>query len=376
MKYVFSFLFLLTNCLILNAQNVGIGTTAPLEKLHVANGQLRLSRTASFDNNVIFNMPAATGVAGENQGLQFRIADNYKAYIGYTSSTLSGNFLRFSHSGVGANDMTISETGNIGLGTSSPLEKLHVSGNFLMNNTNPIVTLQNSGVNKAFMQLSGNDVRLGTFTTNDLGRLILRVNGNNSLIVSPSGNVGIGNETPTSKLHVTGRTYLNAGSNEALAIDGTNPFLQFYSGGMARFFMQQNGAHLTIGNVTGNNSGRLILTGSQVTIGQITPATGYRLSIDGKAICSELKVQLQGNWPDYVFKNDYNLKSLADLRSYIKENNHLPGIPSADEMEKNGIEVGEMQRKTIEKVEELTLYILQLEEKINALQAIINREKE
>ncbi len=373
MKHLFSFLIMMNVAALLQAQNVGIGTTVPVEKLHISNGQLRLSRTASFDNNVIFNMPAASGLSAESQGLQFRLGDVYKAFMGYGSSTLTGNLIRLSHSAPGASDLIINQAGNIGLGTSSPQEKLHVSGNVLLNATNPILTLQNAGVDKGYMQLSGDDVRLGTFSTNDLGRLIFRVNGFNTLTVTPQSNVGIGTETPSGKLHVAGRTYLNNGSSEALAVDGTNPYLQFYSSGTARFFMQQSGAHLTLAAVTGNNTGRLILNGNQVTIGQITPATGYKLSVDGKAICSELKVQLQGSWPDYVFSNNYELKSLSDLRIFIENNKHLPGIPAAAELEKDGMEVGEMQRKTMEKVEELTLYILQLEDKINKLQSIIEK---
>lgn len=373
MKYLFSILMMTGLSTILYAQNVGIGTTVPVEKLHISNGQLRLSRTASFDNNIIFNMPAASGVTPESQGLQFRLADVYKAFVGYTSSPISGAILRFSHSSTGASDLVIAASGNVGIGNSLPQEKLDVSGNVLLNTTNPILTLHNDGVEKGYMQLSGNDVRLGTFGTNDLGKLILRVNGLNTLTVTPQGNVGIGDETPSSKLHVVGRTYLNGGSNEALGIDGTNPFVQFYSSGIVRFFMQQAGAHLTIAPVSGNSTGRLILNGNQVTIGQITPAVGYKLSIDGKAICEELKVQLKGSWPDYVFQKDYKLKSLGELQQFIDKNKHLPGIPAAAEMEKNGIEVGDMQKKMMEKIEELTLYIIDLQHQINSLKSNSNK---
>ena len=233
MKHLILFFFLMGMSYITVCQNVGIGTTAPAEKLHISNGQLRLSRTASFNNNIIFNMPLASGVASESQGLQFQLNNENKAYIGYTNSPISGNMLRFSHSSPGASDLVISSAGNVGIGTSSPAEKFHVSGNLLMNATNPIFSLQNDGTDKGYIQLSGNDVRLGTFASNDLGKLILRVNGLNTLTVTPGGNVGIGNETPSGKLHVAGRTYLNNGSGEGLAIDGTNPFMQFYSSGTA-----------------------------------------------------------------------------------------------------------------------------------------------
>jgi hypothetical protein len=80
-----------------------------------------------------------------------------------------------------------------------------------------------------------------------------------------------------------------------------------------------------------------------------------------------LKVQLKAGWPDYVFHKNYDLKSFDELRSFIAENNHLPNIPAAAELEKSGLEVGEMQRKMMEKIEELTLYVLQLEKEVRSL---------
>jgi hypothetical protein len=93
----------------------------------------------------------------------------------------------------------------------------------------------------------------------------------------------------------------------------------------------------------------------------VTP-TGYSFSVNGKAICEELKIQAN-NWPDYVFHHDYKLESLGELREYIKENNHLPDILRQLMWKKNGIEIGEMQKRMMEKIEEPTLYVLQLEEK-------------
>ena len=116
--------------------------------------------------------------------------------------------------------------------------------------------------------------------------------------------------------------------------------------------------------------------GGSVRIGNVAAPADYKFAINGKMICEELKVKLASSgWPDYVFANDYKLKSLSDLRRFIDQNKHLPGIPAAAEVEKNGIEVGDMQRKLMEKVEELTLYILQLEDKINRLDASIKNNK-
>src|SRR5690625_2249643 len=74
------------------------------------------------------------------------------------------------------------------------------------------------------------------------------------------------------------------------------------------------------------------------------------------------------NWPDYMFNDDYNLLPLSKLKDYISENGKLPNIPSAEEVETNGLDIGETNRLLVEKVEELTLYILQLEDRINKLE--------
>ncbi len=90
------------------------------------------------------------------------------------------------------------------------------------------------------------------------------------------------------------------------------------------------------------------------------------MAIDGNLIVEELKVQLAGQWPDYVFEDDYALTPLAEVESYIKANRHLPGLPSAEAVaEAGGVEVGDMQAKLLMKIEELTLHLI-AQQKINA----------
>jgi len=104
-----------------------------------------------------------------------------------------------------------------------------------------------------------------------------------------------------------------------------------------------------------------------VTIGTYNLPSGYRLAVDGKIASEEVLVQLSSNWPDYVFEEEYELLELNDLKSFIDRNNHLPGIPSADVVEEKGIELGEMQKMQMEKIEELTLYILELKKELDDL---------
>ncbi|TXN36141.1 hypothetical protein FVB32_16415 [Flagellimonas hymeniacidonis] len=111
-----------------------------------------------------------------------------------------------------------------------------------------------------------------------------------------------------------------------------------------------------------------------VAVGTGTVPTGYKMAIDGKLITEEVKVQLSGNWPDYVFAKNYNLPSLEEVQKHIKEKGHLPNIPSARETEANGIDIGEMNRLLLEKIEEQMLYIIELKKEINQLKRESNEK--
>lgn len=92
--------------------------------------------------------------------------------------------------------------------------------------------------------------------------------------------------------------------------------------------------------------------------------SGYQLAVNGTAIFTQAYVQLRSTWPDYVFKKDYQLKPLSEVKSYIEQNQHLPDIPAASTVEKDGINLGEMNKALLKKVEELTLYLIQKDNEI------------
>lgn len=108
-----------------------------------------------------------------------------------------------------------------------------------------------------------------------------------------------------------------------------------------------------------------ILTNSNIGIGTNSFVDGtktYRLSISGNMRAHEIKVYT--DWADFVFEKDYKLPTLEDVEAFIKENGHLKDIPSAKEVEGNGIEVGEMNKLLLQKVEELTLYLIEQNKEI------------
>jgi hypothetical protein len=134
------------------------------------------------------------------------------------------------------------------------------------------------------------------------------------------------------------------------------------------------GAWFEIGRVSGTilsptaYTTDLYISGDgNIGVGTTAPGT-FKLAVEGKVGAREFRVTSVNPWPDYVFHNNYQLKNLYALESYIRQNNHLPNIPTAQEVKQNGIELGQMNAKLLEKIEELTLYIIELNKKIDTLE--------
>ena len=126
--------------------------------------------------------------------------------------------------------------------------------------------------------------------------------------------------------------------------------------------LHQMGANLALRAIENGNVG----------IGVINPTE--KLSVKGKIRAQEIKVETT-NWPDYVFDPSYNHSSLSELENFIKENKHLPEIPSAKEVEENGVSLGEMNAKLLKKIEELTLYVIELKKDSEKQQQDIDKLK-
>ena len=124
--------------------------------------------------------------------------------------------------------------------------------------------------------------------------------------------------------------------------------------------------------ISGND---LSYTTGNVGIGT-TNTQGYRFAIAGSMVAEGVKVELEGNWPDFVFEKDYNLQSLKQIEAYIKKHGHLPNVPSAEEIKTDGINLGEMDATLLQKIEELTLHSIQQQKEIESLKILNNQLKE
>jgi hypothetical protein len=176
---------------------------------------------------------------------------------------------------------------------------------------------------------------------------------NPSMVFLPSGNIGIEISEPLAKLHLIGSAQ-DAGGNLLMLGPTTGANLRLgYNANYS--WIQSHGSKPLHINEQGNNV-VVNLSGGNVGIGIAVP--NEKLSVNGKIRAHEIKVET-ANWPDYVFAKDYQIPSLAETEKHIKEKGHLPGIPSAEEVKNNGIDLGDMNAKLLQKIEELTLLLIE-----------------
>ena len=166
---------------------------------------------------------------------------------------------------------------------------------------------------------------------------------------------------------------IGVGNIVAIGPDGFNANGErgiVYLGGVHHYIAAEYGYGVRIGTYNYGDALSIQESTGSVLIGKpanVTQYAQFKLNVDGRIIAEELKIKDSGNWPDYVFDADYDLLPLNALEQEIKSSGHLPGIPSAKEVEENGIFIGDMQKRTIEKIEELTLYILELHKEVEKL---------
>ena len=311
--------------------------------------------------------------------------------------------------------MTVLQTnGNMGIGTTAtaPSAKLHVGGDFLVTNTGTTgaayIQHTASGYSTAsapeFTWYGSGNTTTGLFhpaaTSIGLasgGVEVMRVgNGTNPF-------VGIGITYPTQMLHMNNGAILLQGTVTNLGgpqiLLGGTPGVQNYGQyGMEYETAAQAGA--TNGGLnfwkpfqsTGVNTNNILFLSDNAMVGINTPSptaqltvngntligdpsvvtlpAGYKLYVQTGILTEKLRVSVvnSSTWADYVFGEKYALPSLNEVANYIRTNKHLPGVPSAQEVEKNGVDMVEMDAVLLKKVEELTLYILEQNKRIENLE--------
>lgn len=329
---------------------------------------------------------------------------NDEGYTGFTTSFSVDNSYYISQ------DLQVTGksflNGNVGIGNSNPQFKLDVSGDIQLNGKLGIGLADlTSYDNRTFGNYSigwYSDSWTGTGPTlwqSAWGGMKFFTNSLPRLSITNSGNVGVGTTTPQAKLDVgafldggslgtvMGRllegnttgdgTYLGVKgyetqgasfNNKSFSIEHhfygqTNSSINFYRGG------GMTGGFITF-NTSDNTEKMRINANGKVSIGtsdeDFTP--NVMLTVKGAIHAREVIVDLTGPLADYVFKSSYKLMPLHQVEQFVKTNSHLPEIPSAAEVQKNGLSIGEMQNKLLQKIEELTLYVIEQQKRIEQLE--------
>lgn len=286
---------------------------------------------------------------------------------------------------------------NVGIGTDAPTARLHVMGNMIAEGDLKIKT-DATGI---ALRVNNNEMIWSNGTYNSWGfdaqynyfASGLNVGHLPSQVVAPpaggmliKGNVGIGNITnPAARLHIDGGLQLEKNNvtnllyDQGYRFEKNNSVYQFNHDGTnfkMDFTVPAGQTKLIIAE---NSNLHEVIIGSMVQPVKRTDLyvygdirTGQSLDVCGKITTSE--VEVKSGWCDYVFDSSYQLMPIEDLEQFITKHHHLPNIPSAAEVETQGLKLAEMQRMMMEKIEELSLYIIALKKDNLALEALIKKQ--
>jgi len=320
---------------------LGIGTSDPKETLHVngairghiANGALRVKSDDGY-----------LDLGARNSSYAHIYTDRPKVIFNKDVYTTSNAFSSYNNDLIlkteGNERLRINDdTGNVGIGTTVPEAKLHVKDDMIVEN--------GAGGKFKISSHSGVDGSL----VEEFIDLELRTSFNK--------NSGF-------------KFYSNSDADSTFSLNvGSNVLMNSYFSGRSGFINIGEGSNIDV-TVSGKTESKIIKATEKIHIGSNTAAfnaaSAYSLSIEGKAIAEEIKVQKKEDWSDFVFYDDYKLPTLKEVERHISEKGHLKDIPSAAEVAENGFFLGEMDAKLLQKIEELTLYTLQQEKKIEALE--------
>jgi hypothetical protein len=319
----------ISSALPLNTRNVGIGTNTPLGGLHMLTG-------AGRNSNSIFILERSD-LPNSNQKNKFTIGISSNMFAsptilpaGSCAFTLSNPYsisdMAFS-TNQNAPQLIIKQNGNVGINTINPLHKFQVHNGAIM--------------------ISGNVAGFG-------GPQLLF---SEDITTHPNGRWAI--------------EYLKANASTSPSMGGLNFWTPFNPGGGTgaagnySLFIKDDG-RIGMG-VTDDNGDPNYIAPTATT--SVFPS-GYRLYVRGGILTEKIKVAVycSSQWADYVFAKDYKLKPLDEVEKFAKANKHLPGVPSAEDIVKSGgIDVNEMFAKQMEKIEELTLYMIEMKKEIDSL---------
>jgi hypothetical protein len=309
---------------------------------------IRVGNTSLTDYNGSGNLTHLTNSAG---AYEIKFGTNINKMV-FTTNSLER--------------MTINSAGDVGIGTATPGYKLDVNGTMRASSVYSDVIRTESGAGSIMNFYTGSNQR---FALEDGSGGWARVFGNLSTTgeIHPGGRIFLGGTT--AYLHgqfadiLAKRVGANHSSQSTLILDDDAAsgapsgykILNLKSGGVTRAYINSTG-------------GAYYADAVSIATTNI-PAT-YKLAVGGNIIAEKVRVKLQSTgWPDYVFNTDYNLLTLGETEKFIQQHKHLPGVPSAAVIEKEGLDLGDGQAVLLKKIEELTLHMIDMNKKLEKLAA-------
>ncbi len=248
----------------------------------------------------------------------------------------------------------------IGIGTDNPNGQLHVG-----KQETPAGT--EGSIVRLVLQPYGHVTGPWSFVCRDTNmNAFLDVNYGSRSIFSflHSGNIGIGTNSPNGQLHI-GKQETPAGAEGSIVRLVLQPY--GHVTGPWNFICRDTNMNAFLDVNYGSRPVFSFLHSGNVGIGTNNPQ--YKLDVNGTINAQEIKVNHKSlHVPDYVFEDDYQLCPLSELENFVTTHKHLPDIPPAENMEKNGVAIGELQIKLLQKIEELTLYAIEQDKRIKNLE--------
>ncbi|MEQ1555149.1 MAG: hypothetical protein ABL929_13270, partial [Ferruginibacter sp.] len=337
------------------SQNASLGAQSLMENT-IGNWNTGIGRGALSATNGSHN----TGVGGAANG--YNISGNYNTAVG--SFTMFANTTGSMNSalGYGAN-----------LGASNLVNATAIGAKSFVNQSNSLVLGSINGINGAIestnvgIGTTAPTAQLHTTGTVKFGGLSLNSTPTRVVVSDVDGNIAYKDASAFVSTADGSETKVNAGSNVAVSGTGTQGSPYIISATVPTIPVAQwIPSSIGTDNIVNTNTGAVVVGSTVATL----PA-GYKLYVAEGILAEKVKVALKSstNWADYVFDKKYKLATLSEVETYINANKHLPGVLSAKELVKNGgIDVNQMFAKQMEKIEELTLYLIELNKKMEKLE--------
>jgi hypothetical protein len=314
-------------------ENVGLGWDSGFSNTtgnhNIAIGSMALRNNITGSDNIAIGRDAGLLITGNNNTI---IGSRVNGIAGINNHVIIGD-------GEGNERIFINEKGYTGIGTVTPTHKLYVQGGNDIDSPNGLgaIGVGSEGVlGKLLLAHAAKDYYFSTIAKK--GDAIVSGYTNGSLIISNEG--GGDSSTAVNDIKFATKGLLDANVKTRMTI---------------------------------NKEGKVIIGRASApgTINSTESVANYNLFVTGGILSEEVRVSLATNWADYVFNDEYVLKPLAEVESYINENGHLPNVPSAAQVKEEGLELGQMTKIQQEKIEELTLYLIQQQKEIDELKSLV-----